>query len=546
MKRFAGIVMTLFALLAATSAMAQVQTYAVLPFEVNGPEKYAYLSQGIQEMLTSRLHWKNKLQPVNKDRLAGVAGPDSTVAADSIREDLQADYLVWGALTVMGDDGSLDVQVKGDKPEPWFESQSMPLAELIPRLEQTAKRINADIFDRPDVAGPEASQSATAPKEQVQALNPGLVYNQSRTDQEVVLNPQFKYEEQTDAGGRLQSRRLPFASRAMRIHDLDSDGTKEVLLLDDHNVRIFHFQDSNLVPVAEYAFAPMQIGVYLSVLDVNRDGLSEIFVVTCEENEGKKLYQLKDPRTYVLNYGADKITAQNDNVKLFMNVVSLPPDYMPTLIAQKPDRNGLFAKGVFEVVKNGGEYQPGKRISLPEKANVFNFTYLPDKKGHKIAVIDDSDRLLVYNHNNERQYSSDEKYSGSAVGLFYGETMPGLGASKFDLEDVYYLAMRTLATDLEKDGQYELLVNKPISVSAQFFERYRYYPQGEIHSLRWDGVGMSLVWKTRRIKGTVVDFSLTDIDNDGGDELVVCINTHPGALGLDSRRTMLIMYPLQK
>ena len=88
------------------------------------------------------------------------------------------------------------------------------------------------------------------------------------------------------------------------------------------------------------------------------------------------------------------------------------------------------------------------------------------------------------------------------------------------------------------------MLNHPISVAAQFFSSYRDYPEGEIQALTWDGVGLSMLWKTRRIKGTVVDFSLCDVNNDGVLDLVVCLNTHTGVLGVNSRKTTLVAYPL--
>ena len=48
----------------------------------------------------------------------------------------------------------------------------------------------------------------------------------------------------------------------------------------------------------------------------------------------------------------------------------------------------------------------------------------------------------------------------------------------------------------------------------------------------------------RRIKGSVVDFALADPNNDGTKDLVVCLNTHPGALGLQNRKTVVVFYPL--
>ena len=55
-------------------------------------------------------------------------------------------------------------------------------------------------------------------------------------------------------------------------------------------------------------------------------------------------------------------------------------------------------------------------------------------------------------------------------------------------------ASAMLVVNLDKDDRYELLVSKNISLAAQFFETYRTFSQGEIHSLYWDGVGMITSW----------------------------------------------------
>ena len=130
------------------------------------------------------------------------------------------------------------------------------------------------------------------------------------------------------------------------------------------------------------------------------------------------------------------------------------------------------------------------------------------------------------------------------VGIAEQTQMPGMGKDNILIPSKYFVPLRMIPSDLEQDGSWELLVNKPISVSAQFFENYRFFPEGEIESLYWDGVGLGLQWKTRRIKGSVVDFALADPNNDGTKDLVVCLNTHPGALGLQNRKTVVVFYPL--
>ena len=56
-------------------------------------------------------------------------------------------------------------------------------------------------------------------------------------------------------------------------------------------------------------------------------------------------------------------------------------------------------------------------------------------------------------------------------------------------------------------------------------------------------MGLSLKWKTRRIRGSVAALDLADVNNDGTLDLVVGLNTSPD-LGIGSRQSMVTAYPL--
>lgn len=108
----------------------------------------------------------------------------------------------------------------------------------------------------------------------------------------------------------------------------------------------------------------------------------------------------------------------------------------------------------------------------------------------------------------------------------------------------YYLPNRLVPINLDRDANYELLVSQSDSKAADFFPRYRHFPQGRIHCLNWDGLGLNTVWKTRTIQGTVADYGIADLNNNGKEDLFVCVNTHPGAFGTGKRKTMIITYEL--
>jgi TolB-like protein len=531
---FRRIVLTLaLILLACAPALAeQVKTFAVLPFQVHGPKEYKYLEQGIQSMLVSRMTWPEHFESVNQDELAGIAAPATRDAALATLKTLGADYLVYGSTTIMGDQASLDVQVLDAQGNAMPQSSQTTLSGLIPSLEATATAINGEVFKRP-----EEKKAAAPAKKQVNRMNPGLIFNESDTSKEFVLNPEFRYQGDATGQGRWRSQTLPFISRGMVVTDADSDGQNEVFILEEHGVKAYRVQQNRLVPAGSYETTFRISCLNLNAIDQNKDGYKEI-IVSALEGE-------KDIRSFILEYRDGNLVEKMDRIPYFMSVVNVPPLFRPTLVGQKAGHALLLESTVHEMILVGGEYQLGTKLPLPDKANVFNIVYLPQEDDYKLIIADEKDHLQVFNSANTFQAATDEQYAGSSVGVPYKDVLPGMAARHDDdLEMFTYLPSRLVPANLDDKGGYELLVNRNISVASQYFVNYRKFPQGEMHYLAWDGLGLSLVWKTRRIKGTVVDYAIADPDNNGTKDLVVCVNTHPGATGLRNIKTMLLAYPL--
>ena len=201
------------------------------------------------------------------------------------------------------------------------------------------------------------------------------------------------------------------------------------------------------------------------------------------------------------------------------------------------------------MVKTGNKFSLGSRLNLPKGATAFNFCWLPNSRGgdgDKLIMLTDDERLKIFAARNTDNaiHTTMERYSGSAVGMDHYKGMPGLGIDKnYQLPSKYYAPMRFITADLGHTGEYVLIINKPISTASQFFDRYRFFPQGEIQALYWDGVGLGLKWKTRRIRGSVGEIALADLNNDGVLDLVVGLNSSPD-LGIGGRQCMVTGYPL--
>ncbi len=531
-------ILSLTLLLASAGAgMAAAKSFVVLPFAINGPAGYKYLSQAIPPMLYSRLSVQDNTRPVGQDSPLAKTVPADEAASEKARAALDADYVIWGSIGIVGEDCSLDVRVRDRSGKVWHRSRETRVAQLIPTIKSVSDNINSEVF------GNAPAQTATAkpaPKqtEAVNQMNPEFVHNLDRP-KEVYLNPQVRYSGTSADTDRLRSQQLPFASVGMEVGDMDGDGRNEIVILADKSIYAYMYDNGRLQPLGKLDFPLNHEALCLCAIDLNNDGRKEIVV--------NMLDAASDPATRVLNFDGKRFTEVATNVRYFMNVVDMPPRMKPTLIGQKGDKRTAFAPQVYEMIKNGGEFIPGTQLNLPKDFNVFNFVYLPaglGTDGIKMAMISPSEKLRVYTERGARLSESDDKFFGSVKAIAMQTQLPGMGVDQESPGSMYFIPTRMLPVDLEKDGNYEMLVSRPYSTASLLFDRYRSFPESEIQSLFWDGSGMNLQWKTRRIKGSITDFTLADGNNDGSMDLVVCINTHPGALGFDSRKTMVFIYPL--
>ena len=125
----------MLALQTACPVQAQAEkTFAVAPFSINGPSKYAYLKNGIQDMFNSRLSWADHFSPLGRESVNKAVGstPVTSDNAQQMITKLGSDYLVYGSVTIMGDQCSLDVRVTEKDGQTWPKTAQTSLGNLIP------------------------------------------------------------------------------------------------------------------------------------------------------------------------------------------------------------------------------------------------------------------------------------------------------------------------------------------------------------------------------------------------------------------------------
>lgn len=518
------------------SLQAQAAQYVVAPFKINGPAGFSYLEQAIPSMLSSRLFWQDKFSPVDRQGdAAKAAAPTSKDAASKMLQTYKADYVVWGSVTVLGEEASIDVNVLDKAGKDWQRATKTTVTNLIGGLQNVADAINTDVFERPRSASSSVQSGSAGSGPVITPLNPSFVVNETQGGA-MYANTDVRNTDLSRTFFRSQP--LDYESRGMVTADLDGDGANEVLILEEDYLYAYRWDKDRLQEIGKYRFFTGYDP--LTVNTMVKDGRTLILLNAYDMTNF-------EPVASILTFANGEFTEVAKNLHFFINVAKLPPAYQPTLIGQAGERVRIFYGSIFEVVESNGTFSKGPAIAnLPKEANVLNFTWLPggSQGGDHLVVLGPQEFLLVFDTKGKRLAKTDEKFSGSPVGIASNHGVMGMGISSEDVGTTTYLPMRMLATDLDANGTWEVLANHPVSMAAQLFSNYRTYPQGEIESLIWDGMGMEISWKTRRIKGSVIDFGLSDPNNDGVLDLVVCVNTYPGTLGTGNIRTMLNIYPL--
>ena len=529
---------TLFMIFGFAAQAFAAKTYAVLPFTIDSIEQYKYMGVSIPQMISSRLYVKDAFQPIAKTTVGDQSALSGESDAARAQNSMHADYIIWGDIVIKEQDCTLNIYGREKDGKVWSRTVRTKVHSLSPSIQEVSNAISRELFGAKTDATAVSGTTQQAPAREISnQLNPELVHNEDGT-RDVYLNPNFRYAGNTEDGSTLRTPTLPFPSVDFEVYDLDGDGRNEIVIIEGHAIHVYRFEGGQMKELASDNMILMVNNLSVRVYDAGA-GKPKIIVNGQDDRASSS--------SYVYTFDGKQLKQEARNIPYYMSVITLPGEANPRLVGQYGDVQRVFKPGIYEMmpVADGG-YIEGTRLDMPEKVNALNFTWMPStlQSPELLVALTPEERLRVFGKGGNRIFETEEKFSGSYVGIEQTNQIRGMGKDTSYLPDKYFIPQRMLVADIEGRGEYVLLVNKPISTAAEIFERYRFYPQGEIHALYWDGVGLNLKWKTRRIKGSVINLSLADFNNDGVKDLVVGINTHPGAVGIKDRKTQFVAYPL--
>jgi len=520
--------------LALPALAAAPQRVVILPFTANAKDDISFLVKGVRDMLATRLAWQDKVTVIEPDLVAPVMKqippPYNDDKAVEVGKKLTADVVVFGSITAMGQAVSVDAKVvqvaKPDAPPLTAFVQASDLDQVIPRINDFAMRINADLFERPEAkaaikkAEEKAKEMAQLEQGEAQPQRPLSGEEDDLPSTVSPLNPLFlRNLSGVESDRYWRSPRIDGQLTSLAVADIDLDGKNEVLALLENGLRVYRLSGRHFGLVYEFKDGPTGQYMFVDAADIDGDGRPEIFVSNLNNYTIQSFVLKWDPR------GGLQYIAKD--LPYFFRVQPNPTGKGHILLGQKKDVVEPMVGPIYYMKAEGGTYVPtDKTVNKPIKAaNLYNVLLADlNKSGRAMTLmIGLSYDLMVFSANGERLYQGGEVYNAS------DKIIKVPPASQLDNpgwdEGWYFLPTRMVLSDLDKDGRSEVVVVRNLDRMGGLLGRMRMYYQGTIYSLYWNGMSMVENWRTPRIGGYITDYTIADVGNVGRPALVMAVAT---------------------
>lgn len=550
---------TIFALIAVLGCALTVQAapakkVAVVPFSVNAEKDMTFLQQGIYDMLANRLQTQGVIDVVSKQSSANVAtGVDinSVEGRRRIAGKLDADYVVTGVLTVLGNSISVDVTVTAADAkisDRNFSDMSSDMGSIINKMDSIARNIK-NYVSAGTTATASQSGNVNVDLPRVADDGPGS-RTQSWTDntgEESRTNPETAFKrdvmsgqtyallsDNEDAARALlldfwKGPAITYPMMAIAVGDIDGDGLNETVIAATDTIYVYRMINNNFVNVTSIPLEGSAKVVAMDIADVNRSGIPQIILTRLNVTR-------QGLSSTVLEYRNGKYEVIADKLSYWMRVAKLP-SRGPVLLSQKHKLGSPFQRNLVELTWDGNKYvEEDSRWRTGWPVNSIGSMVGEMQGEYWVVGYDDTDHLRVFNDKGGQIWESGGRRGGTPV--IY--EMPKRDSGNID--NAYLPARVDMRYMRNSPNQLVVSVNE--DAMGRMLANTRGYSDCMIYGYTWNGIDMDLAWKTRKIRGFARDFIVADFDNDGQMELVMLLVQSEGDSILTDPRGFLIAYEL--
>ena len=302
----------LLAAVAAGAASAAAKSAVVLPFVVNAPQSYAYLSKAVPATIQGQLD-----RPGMLETRTGQSKASSQTEAQQALRSSGADNAVWGSVSVMGNDCTVIINSVDKAGKTWTKTGQAPVSELTTTVQSLTSSLSKEVFG---VSTAMRSPGSTAANANRGATSNADIVTNEAGQQQVYLNPQFRYQGAgSEDGSRLRTQRLPYNMVDMAVGDFNGDGKNEVAILSDHDLRIYSWPtNGQLKLLAETVVSRSNNNFSMRAIDLNRDRCMALAVATTEESSNR-------PYSYIYSFKGNKLTSVAERIPYYVSVMRVPP-----------------------------------------------------------------------------------------------------------------------------------------------------------------------------------------------------------------------------
>ncbi len=499
----------------------------ILPFTANAQKDIGFLVKGVRDMLATRLAWQDKVTVVEQDLVAPALAkskpPYSDDRARAIGRELNAQVVVFGSITMMGQSVSVDARLVkvGEEGEPLTAYvQTTDLDSVIPRVNDFAQRINAEVFARPEAVDAQKKAAKEARALLGEKAQEGEAVN-TVTDPTALsklpdnispLNPLFlRTLSGVDSDRYWRSPRISGAITSLAVGDIDGDGKNELVIALTNAIRVYRLAGEHFAMVSEFKNGPSGTYMFVDVADITGRGRPHIFV----SNFYNKLAS-----SFVLEWAEGGLRMVSKPRNIYYRAQPRPGGKGWMLMGQASAIDSPFFGPIYEMKWDGSDFVKAGEMSLPTMASIFNFT-LADLNGSGKAycvLVGPSYDIRIFNEKQDQIWASAESYAAT------GKYIPFQPASGQGYEEVWwYVTARIVPVDLDGDGRQEIVVTRNMDRADGLIEKMRMFYQGTIFSLYWNGLQLVENWRTPNISGYLPDYTVADVGNVGRPALVMCV-----------------------
>jgi hypothetical protein len=349
-----------------------------------------------------------------------------------------------------------------------------------------------------------------------------MMASDGKTEAEVWRSPKFQTE-----------------IRSLAIGDVLGDKQNELVMINDNSVSLYRYASGKLELIDEVIGEMDHTPIRVDVADINQNGRAEIFVTSLYHDKTRL-------KSYVLEWDGSKLVKIVQDANWYFRVVTVPGK-KPVLLGQQRGTTELFSKGIYQMAWMNGTYSESSLADVPRGLSLYSFSFgnpLNDGKEATVALTSDL-RLRVFDKTGDMEWTSSDRFTGGGGYMPYPADVNDTRASKELQNKRYYLPQRVIISDIDKDGNNEVILLNNKDMAGNLMPNLRIFRSGHVECLQWEGLAFGLKWRTTDVSGQISDMVVGDLNNDGMDEIVFSVVERFGS-AFNSARSYLSSWQMGK